>query len=327
MWFKELTGFSEESPRQVRDNITVEGTVMTSLANGSVFNCGQLETPSLAALRERVRSGGGKTGRMSVREVVADVQDLHADDANAGAMFQVASQFNLLEMVSPEVTPDRGVGIYENDPTQGPVCAVSAGAGTIYRNYFANINGEIGQSATHQIDCLAGIASALGNTNDKLWEMKNGYALASKRGLVEISSLLRSMTASERDQLRDRLRVGIQWNTQVTLHACRHLVSQIYCSALPVAYSPHSESLWADFATLVLEAAYEATFCAAIANSRVNGNDRLFLTFLGAGAFGNKDDWIVQAIDRSVELYRESALDVVIVSYGRSRPEIRGLLT
>ena len=81
-----------------------------------------------------------------MREVVANVQALHADVSNAGSLFQVASQFNLLEMVSPSVTPEQGVGIYENDHTQGPSCAIAAGAGTIYRNYFASINGQIGQS-------------------------------------------------------------------------------------------------------------------------------------------------------------------------------------
>jgi hypothetical protein len=30
-------------------------------------------------------------------------------------------------MVSPNITPEAGVGIYENDRTQGPACAVAAG--------------------------------------------------------------------------------------------------------------------------------------------------------------------------------------------------------
>ncbi|MCK5683507.1 hypothetical protein KAJ27_05280 [bacterium] len=54
-------------------------------------------------------------------------------------MFQVASQFNLLEMVSPGVTPEEGVGRYEHDHTQGPACAIACGVGTIYRNYFEAI--------------------------------------------------------------------------------------------------------------------------------------------------------------------------------------------
>src|ERR1044072_7337958 len=170
-WFETLTGFPEEHPQQVRENITVDGQTLTSHGNGRVFVYGQLETPTLAELRERIHASGHQRGKLSVREVVANVQHLHTNVANAGSLFQVASQFNLLEMVSPDVTPERGVGIYENDRTQGPACAIAAGAGTIYRNYFANVNGQTGQSAINQIDCLADIGGALGNTDSRLWAM------------------------------------------------------------------------------------------------------------------------------------------------------------
>lgn len=326
MWFEELTGFAEVSPQQVRENMSVEGTKLTSHVNNAVFDCGELETPSLAELREHVESVGHKTGHISLREVVDDVQSLHIDQTNAGALFQVASQFNLLEMVTPNFTPERGVGIYERDRTQGPACAIAAGAGTIYRNYFANVNGEIGQTTTNQIDCLADVGAALGNTDDRLWEMRNGYALASESGLVEISNRLQTSTDSERDQLRERLRIGIQRNTQVTLNECRHLISQAYCSALPVAYSHHSETLWAEFATLILEASYEATFCAAILNAQTSGNNTLFLTLLGGGAFGNQTAWIIHAIERALKRYQDYPLDVAIVSYGASKPYVQQLI-
>ena len=114
-WFEKLTGLRETSPTHVRQNLTVDGATLVSLANNEHWKCGRLETPSLAELRDRVRSDDAGSGKMLVREIVADVQALHADGGNAGSMFQVASQFNLLEMVSPSVTPDQGVGIYEND--------------------------------------------------------------------------------------------------------------------------------------------------------------------------------------------------------------------
>lgn len=323
MWFEALTGFPEESPQQVRENISVGGNALTSQVNGKVLVCGELETPSLAELRECVHATRHKVGTLSVHEVVANVQHLHTDESNAGSLFQVASQFNLLEMVSPSVTPESGVGIYENDLTQGPACAVAAGAGTIYRNYFAIVNGQVGQSAENQIDCLADIGSALGNFEGRLWEMRNGYALASHSGLVEISNRLRASSESELDELRQLLRIGIQWNTQVTLNESRHMVSQAYCSALPVAYSRHSSNLWAEFARLILEASYEATICAAILNSTRNGSNRLFLTLLGGGAFGNDTDWIVGGIQRALNLYRRADLDIAIVSYGSSNQNIR----
>jgi hypothetical protein len=326
MWFEELTGFTEKSREQVRTNITVKGNTLKSLVNGNVLVCGELKIPSLAELRESVRSSEYKVGQISVREVVANVQHLHTDESNAGSLFQVASQFNLLEMVSPSVAPEDGVGIYENDRTQGPACAIAAGAGTIYRNYFAIVNGQTGQSASNQIDCLADIGAVLGNTESRLWEMRNGYALATQSGLVEIGQRLRTSGEDELDKLRQLLRVGIQWNTQVTLNDSKHLVSQVYCSALPVAYSYHSSSFWAEFARLVLEAAYEATICTAILNSIRNGNNRVFLTLLGGGAFGNQRDWIIEGLQRALNLYRNADLDVAIVSYGSSNPYVQDLI-
>lgn len=325
-WFETLTGFPEESPQRVRANITVDGDMLKSRVNGKTLICGELETPSLAELRERVRECGAGVGEISLRETVADVQHLHLDESNAGSLFQVASQFNLLEMASPSVTPERGVGVYESDRTQGPACAVAAGAGTIYRNYFADVNGQVGQSAGNQIDCLADVGAALGNSGGRLWEMRNGYVIASQSGLTEISNKLRAASESELDGLRELLRIGIQWNTQVTLGDSGHTVSQAYCSALPVAYSPHSASLWSELARLVLEASYEATICAAILNSMRNGNNRAFLTLLGGGAFGNETAWIIEGIKRALKLHQHADLDVAIVSYGSSRQDIRQLV-
>jgi len=326
MWFETLTGFAEESPQQVRRNITLDGQALVSHVNGKALVYGQLETPTLAELRERVHASGHGSHRISVREVVANVQHLHTDVSNAGALFQVASQFNLLEMASPNVTPERGVGIYEYDHTQGPACAIAAGAGTIYRNYFAPVNGQIGQSTDNQIDCLADIGAALGNSGSRLWAMTNGYAMASQSGLTEIAHRLQASHESELDGLRQRLRIGIQWNTQVTLKDCKHTVSQAYCSALPVGYSHHPQHLWAAFARLILEAAYEATVCAAILNAINNRSDRLYLTLLGGGAFGNEIAWIIGAIQRALTLYKHADLDVAIVSYGASNPHVRQLV-
>jgi hypothetical protein len=325
-WFETLTGVREVSPRHVRENLVVEAELLKSRVIGNLFVCGRLETPSLAELRKRVRSSGHRSGKISVREVVANVQSLLCNEANAGSLFQVASQFNLLEMVGPSVTPEHGVGIYENDRTQGPACAIAAGAGTIYRNYFAVVNGQTGQTAGNQIDCLADLGVALGNSNNRLWAMTNGYAQASANGLNEISTRLRTSREDQLDELRKLLRIGIQWNTQVTLKDCKHLVSQAYCSALPVAYSRHPSHLWEPFARLVLESSYEATICAGVLNSLRAGNRTLFLTLLGGGAFGNATEWITGAIERALQLHAHVDLDVAIVSYGSSNQRIQQLV-
>ena len=322
-WFERLTGFSEISPDQVRQQIHLRDGVLTSLTNGKTYRYGRLETPSLGELRDRLSAGKARRGQLAIREIVADAQDLHTDPDHAGALFQVASQFNLLEMTSPGVTPEQGIGIYQDDRTQGPASAIAAGAGTIYRNYFVPIQGQIGQSTAHQIDCLADLGAALGNANARWWRMQNGYVFSSREALVQLSSQLSAANGHERDQLRALLRIGVQWDTQVTLKGCQHTVTQAYCSALPVSYSPLPAELWEPLARLVLEAAYEATLCAAILNAANTGNRSLFLTMLGGGAFGNASTWILSAIERALRLYPRCNLDIAIVSHGASKPAVR----
>jgi hypothetical protein len=121
-WFERLTGFKETSYDETRKRLVVEGEVLRSLVNGRGFAVGRLEGVSLQALRERVTSGDDLPGRLAVRNISGDVRQLHLTPEFTGALFQVASQFNLLEMVSPSVTPEQGVTRYQNDRTQGPAC-------------------------------------------------------------------------------------------------------------------------------------------------------------------------------------------------------------
>ncbi|MEM6377973.1 MAG: hypothetical protein AAF705_07155 [Bacteroidota bacterium] len=325
MWFEALTGFKEESPTQVRRLLEVKGPFLNSLVNQRSYRFGRLETPSLTDLRNRNKSFTGSR-KLSIQEIVADVKDLHQIPENAGALFQAASQFNLLEMVSPEVTPERGVGIYEYDRTQGPACAIACGAGTIYRNYFVPVNGRIGQSATNQIDCLAAIGRVLGNTDGQLWEMKNGYALASKSGLETINLKLKTLDKAAYEKLKGHLRIGVQWETEVTLNTNRQQVTQVYVSALPVGYSEQAIDLWESLAHLVLDATYEATFWAAIENYHNTGNNKVFLTLVGGGVFGNDFSWIFSAIVKAVKKFSHQPLDVYLVSYGHSSEQVQSFI-
>jgi len=324
-WFTKLTGFSERSPDEVRENITIRDGRLASKVNDRSFQFGCLEIASLGELRERVAKVENTPGKLQVSELVGDAKALHADAANAGVVFQVASQFNLLEMVSPNVTPEQGIAIYEHDMTQGPACAIACGAGTIYRNYFVELNGQIGQTEAKQVDCLAEIGKALGNADGRLWKMRNGYALPTAEELKEIDSRLGMMSESELDELRSKLKIGLQWDTQVTVNGCEHLVTQAYCSALPMAYSGLSSRLWERFARLILDAAYEATLATAVLNASKSVNKSVYLTLLGGGAFGNDQAWILDAIRRAAKLYATFDLNVKIVSFGQSKPAIRKL--
>ena len=319
-WFEKLVGFRETSFYETRSKLALEGGRLVSLVNGASYATGELELASLDSLRRRA-SSGGPSGRLQVSVVTGDVRHMHRSPDNAGAMFQVASQFNMLEMVSPDVTPEHGVTRYQNDRTQGPACAIAAGAATIFRNYLVPIGQERGQTADRQLDGLADmgnlLSSALKRPINELWIMRNGYALATRAALDAITTYLASSGSAALDTVRGTLRIGIHRDVEATeaTGPDRPLLTQAFCSALPVAYSDIGSSHWEAFASVVLEAAYEATLWAAVLNAQRGASRVVFLTFLGGGAFGNDEAWILAAIRRALDTARSFDLDVRLVSY------------
>lgn len=330
-WLERLTGFPETKYAETQARLKLEDGRLQSLVNGRSDGIGTLELVSLAELRARTRDVA-VPGQLRLGIAHGDVRAMHLEPRNAGALFQVASQFNLLEMVGPEVTPEQGVGGYERDRTQGPACAMAAGAGKIYRNYLVPVGNQVGQTRNCQLDGLADLGRALGEAlgvpAGSLWRMQNGYALPSRESLDRIAGHLRTRSPHELDQLRGLLRVGLQSDVEVTDGDQSHgpLVSQIYCSALPVAYAGHRNAPWSEFARLVLDAAYEATLHAGILNAARGASNRVLLTRLGGGAFGNDDAWIDAAILRALRLVRDRDLEVEVVSYGAPSSGLRNLV-
>jgi hypothetical protein len=332
-WFERLTGFRETSYDDTRHKLTVANRRLQSQVNGKSYAIGTLELVSLQALRERVASAGGLTGRLKVSVVTGDVRAMHQLPENAGALFQVASQFNLLEMTSNCVTPEHGVTRYANDHTQGPACALAAGAATIYRNYFAQVGDAIGQTRYRQLNGLADLgltlSAALGQPVDALWHMENGYAMCSSSGLDAISGYLKSLDQQAHTALGGHLRIGVHSDVEVTdgSKPNRSLVSQAFCSALPISYvSSVPREHWQAFATLILQATYEATLSAAVLNAQRSASNVVLLTQVGGGAFGNNDDWIHAAMRRALHIVSGFDLEVKLVCYGRPSSAMEALV-
>jgi hypothetical protein len=238
-WFERLTGFreTEYEYEERRAKLKVEGSQLQSLINGKSYGIGTLELASLQNLRERLKSTEGLTGRLKVSVVTGDVREMHRSPQNVGALFQVASQFNLLEMVGPTVTPEQGVTCYKDDRTQGPACAIAAGAATIYRNYFAPLEGGFGQTKHRQFNGLAELGAAfaegLNRQVETLWKMQNGYALCTRIGLDAIAQYLQTLQPQQLDMLRGKLRIGI--HTDVEVPTTRRIIGRLFLkpSALP----------------------------------------------------------------------------------------------
>jgi hypothetical protein len=327
-WFERLTGFREADYATTRSRLAVEGGELVSLVSGRRHGIGELELASLADLRARASRVALPGGRLRLRIVTGDVRQLHRAPEFNSALFQVASQFNLLEMTSERVSPEDGVTRYQTDDTQGPACAIAAGAATVYRNYFVPIAGQMGQTRQCQLDCLAELGEALADALDMprsaLWRMQNGYALFNNDGLAAIDRYLAAASETDMDQLQGLLRIGLHWGVEVTdaPGPKRPVVSQAFCSALPVSYNRLPRTApWERFARLVLHAAYEATLAAGVLHGARGGSNSVLLTYLGGHAFGNDPRWIHDAMHRALERMAGFDLDVRLVSFGTPSAE------
>eukprot|EP01052_Picozoa_sp_SAG31_P013255 SAG31_NODE_793_length_12044_cov_12.886229_17_plen_340_part_00 len=283
-WFE--TEFGAPEPRSFAAckqmfTLSEDKQTLTSKANGREFHVGHFSTPSVKELRDQLAAAapfGSQAGRgagLTFKNIVGSAGPLHLLAASAGAVFQAASQFNCLEMVSPGDRPEDGITRYALDHTQGPACAIACPAGTVYRNYFHN-GGQAGGYPA-QIDLAADAAallSASGIENGKhqvpYWKMSNGYLMpAYPAAMADIAVRLcqpntgsaplvvdsepaaevhadpkstESCSASSlASQLVGTLRVGVHWTVAVAGNAkaggaARHRVCQVYTSAVPVCY-------------------------------------------------------------------------------------------
>ena len=126
-----------------------------------------------------------------------DVRTLHRRRANRNAVFQVASQFNCLEMVGPGSTPEDGITCYADDKTQGPACCLACPAATVYRNYFWRGRGQCGGS-NRQINTVSDVEALLGNAEHEYWSIKNGYMIPTRReAMTEVGQRLRKEHTQE----------------------------------------------------------------------------------------------------------------------------------
>ena len=393
-WFETVFGFPEERQYdnvrlkfRIENDGTDDATLHTTVPPGSTtdnseiiksrqFHIGKFETPSVQALRNvlsALSSPSNDTNDscdatnatnsdrikndargLSFEHIVGDVGKLHRHSDNNGAVVQVASQFNCLEMISPRHTPNDGITIYANDQTQGPICALACPAGTLYRNYFIGENGNdthTGQGGlkSNQIDNLEDIDKYLHNTpppisedelatiNDditnihqptrknKYWKMENGYALPSRgTSIRELGERIEEGGSELKQNITSLLRVGVHWSTEVwnanqNNNKDDHRVTQVFSSALPIGYDNTLSTIqdWEPFARLVLNGTYEATLLIASILARQKGERiKVFLTKVGGGVFGNPSEWIESSIRTAIDKFEKEPIDIYLVHYG-----------
>mmetsp|Transcript_63209 Transcript_63209/g.135770 ORF Transcript_63209/g.135770 Transcript_63209/m.135770 type:complete len:465 (-) Transcript_63209:70-1464(-) len=324
-WFQDEFGFKETPAldaaghEETKSHFTCAAGVLTCKATGKMFQVGPWSTPTLEKCQERLDAklaegpaeGYSDAGGLTFENIVGDTMDLHRDPENAGAVFQVSTLFNCLETTEGK-TPIDPLTRYAEHQLQGSACAVACPAATVFRNFF--VNGGQGQ-AQDQVDCLSAVALHAVKDASSYWTMQNGFCMPRVPGSVAKVSNLIAKDPVLGNSVRQNVQVGVHWDTEVA--GGSHSVCQVFCSSLPVGMMKAVRSCdWEAFATVILEAVYEATLAvAALFAARRGTRVKVYLTAVGGGMLGNRTAWISEAIDRALSLHKKQPLDVMLVHY------------
>ena len=359
-WFVKLFGIEEQDYDTTKNLFSLikfksaerDGTFTSILIapNGNKFNVGQFTAPSLGEIRELAlrkkiyRAAGYEDMRdhSLTRNLppIVTIEDFKTGDILekhhkfTGSTIQAASQLNALEFVSPSITPRNGITNYMNDPTQGPACALACAAGTFVRNYYY-------QTPEEQINYLDEFEKEIKNDIKKYFTVTNGYLFINgstpkekKANLKKLNDYLINLSQDDLNKLKNLIKIGLHQNVEIIFKDRFNLVdfkgikiNQVYASALSVSYNSDiaNDPNWEKFATLVLEAQYEATLLAAIDSF----NHTVILTLLGRGAFGNEPEWIFNAIVTAIREVKkiknqnfQIELNIKIAHYSSIDPKI-----
>lgn len=292
-----------------------------------IYQAGFFKEFSISELRnasEKINKMGG--GSFNVIEAInplnqtylrtVDVGAMQADLQYKDAVFQVASNFNALELVGPNDQMEN-ITKYLLDKTQGPFASLSALPGLIYRHYYMFMNskpqGEWQQTPQRQINFLDQTDipvtnsyvtfgnDVFGITNYAVDKMKVGY----HRDIQVTFGFMPDFSKFEKVTNPDQT------------------VNQVFTAAINFGFGSRNNSIVLKrdpnnvkaIAQNIQNAAYEGTIRSAF----VHGKKRVVLTMIGGGVFANDVAWIANAIEKNKELIKQSGMKVELVIFDSSR--------
>jgi len=318
-WFDAIFGFIE-----YRDYMKNKNEILRLYMTGSQqtindVNVGKFMLLNLEQLYTLCPYKYG-AGNIKIKNIVANIKEIHKQSNNDNATIQVASQLNCLEMINVDKIPEDGITCYKDDNTQGPKCVMCTPTGLAYRNYIYNG----GQTSNQQIDMSEELLSYFKSCDNTInWIIKNGYLIINNLSTLEkISELLTNDDI--RKNAKNKIKAGIHTNLGIFIDGIKydHIINHVLCSGLPIAYQNYpfnNIELWDNLSDLFLETYYEMTLLTACINNMMNEIDApCYLTQIGGGVFGMKKSLIMKAIKKACDTINSLGykLNVYLVHYG-----------
>lgn len=364
-WFSEVFGFNEIPFATHKDSFHVkknpkptESEHILMTVKGTEIDVGVFRYMSVEDLLKTATSNpstmsvfGFDPKNLKYYTMTSPAHMVHMTPSYSGSIFQVASQFNALEMADPDITPQVGITNYWNDKTQGPVCAMVCPFGTLYRNYFCMpADGKQPEDKSVNDNPQTGIDAAVaGSVNDQIntltelmkipqftnLRFQNGYIFVKDKGQLDAINTYLSTPENFWTAMM-AIKYVIQEDTPVVDvttgdgKILDQIVSQIYCSAYPVSYSTDIDPVtkapprvpgttakdYALLSSMILHAVYYSTLAYAV--TRITSDEtrkKVFLTRVGGGVFKNEVSLIDNAIYNAVSHFIAYPIDVYVVEY------------
>ena len=185
-----------------------------------------------------------------------------------------------------------------------------------------------GQTKDRQLNGFDDITRLIGNEENKLFTLKNGYLTAKEKQMTAFNDRFAKFKEDNNLKTEDevfenvwnKLKLGVHYDLECTSKKWGSIVTktpdqkvtQVFCSAAAVGYSGIvNRAAWAELACGILNATYDGIFNAA----KCNPTKKLFLTFVGGGVFQNSMTWICDAIYRAAVKHKNSGLKVYLNCY------------
>lgn len=315
-WFEAIFGF-EENARYMKQCIEIieydDHVELKSKINSKTYNAGMFHIRSSSRncykLAKKDKQGTLNIikgyGQYSKHFELVDILSMQSLSKWNGATYLIASNFNCLEFTNSNQTAADGVTNYYEYDTQGSNAALSCCPALVYRNYFKNIYKEINLLEKTPIWVLHGFATI---PNDKYlmksnstfnWDNPNVWQVGVHSNCEVV--ITRGNDSSYREATKNQI------------------ANHVYASAFNFRRNVKLTYLTKEIAKKLLTAEYRAAILSAWENSikyaGLEGSNKLSLTLLGGGVFGNPYKIICDAIRDNIELIVESGLDVYITCF------------
>jgi hypothetical protein len=299
-WFEFLNGFNEK----------LWDYTMESLNPVVQEGSGSFTEISIEKLKEKIRGSkfshihklnvlmrGRKTEK---NEHMFDTSSLQFN-ALPNSLFQVASNFNCLELSSPHKNPFAGTYITQlmYDLTQGPSAAGGAVFGSILR---------LVKHKNDPIDLLSD--TPFTPTNGKLYNVKND--MVSKFNIDAIKIGLHTGVRASFNRASNKFEYSITGTK----------IDQVFTSTCIFSNPKDSNTKLAE---ILLEKAYEGVYLAGI----LRRSPRIYLTLIGGGSFDNPMSLIIRKmleVHEKYSVFLPEDCEVILPIYESSRVDIEKLL-